>query len=99
MEKKNDVLVKLSLQKEEIINILKEKIIKGGHIISYVVPKLRYPDGTTLYDMSSFAAHKTQELFDSQKIQFVNELMDRKLIKRYDTDDVIRFEIHLAAEI
>ena len=82
---------------EMIINELKEKIRKNGHIIQYRIQKYIPP-----YDMNPYSngTKLSEEYFkhlvEDSKLKMMNELIEKGFIKMIECDDCTEIAIHLA---
>lgn len=71
---------------------------ENGHSIHYVIPKIHVPREYTTRDMSPYEDYKITELLDEQKVQLVDEMIERGFVKLYKYKDRIEMTIRVAHE-
>ena len=84
---------------EIIINKLKEKIKKNGHIITYRIQK--YIPSYNLNPYSNdikLSEEYFKHFVEDSKLKMVNEMIEKGLIKMIDYDDCVEIAIHLAED-
>ena len=71
---------------------------ENGHSIHYIIPVIHIPRQYTVTDVSPYEDHKITELLDAQKVQLVNEMIERGFVKLYKYEDRIEMTIRVAHE-
>ena len=84
---------------ETIIDELKEKLQRNGHIIRYRIQKYILPSSMS-YDSigTKMSEENFKHLVEDSKLKMVNEMIEKGLIKMIEYDDCVEITIHLAED-
>lgn len=84
---------------ENIIDDLKAKIIRNGHILRYRIQKY-IPPYDMFYDSVGTKINKEyfEHLVEDSKLKMMNELIEKGFAKMIDYDDCVEIAIHLAED-